>query len=355
MDYPNFLRRSKAGHIGSSAPAAKSIGFQVVLLLVGAAILLTFAGATLTSRGPFGHGHSSARPLPSWPESNTLVAQQNHTDARASLTVRFRPGTSTAVQRRLLARFGAEETSTVGQLGLHIIAVDPSKAQALLDALRSSRTVSTATPDDVRQVAGGTSATAIAGQWALKKIGAATAQNVKSKRNVTIAVLDTGVDGSALAGHLVAGHSALAGSNASTDPNGHGTWMASIALAADPAAHVMPVQVLNAHGLGKDSDIIEGLVWAADHHANVIAMSFAGTGFSPDLQKAIDYAWAKGAVVVAATGNSGSAAPTYPAGDAKVVGVSATDAHDRLWSDSNYGSDTFLAAPGVDVVAATSC
>ncbi|MDT7539439.1 MAG: thermitase, partial [Actinomycetota bacterium] len=352
MDHSNFLRRSKAGHIGSSTPALKSVGFPLVLLLVGAAILLTLAGATLTSRGPFGHGHSSARPLPSWPESNTLVAQQNHsTDARASLTVRFRAGTSTAMQHRLLARFGAEETSTVRQLGLHIVAVDPSKAQALLDALRSSRTVSTATPDDVRQVAGGTSATAIAGQWALKKIGAATAQNVKSKRNVTIAVLDTGVDGSALAGHLVAGHSALAGSNASTDPNGHGTWMASIALAADPAAHVMPVQVLNAHGLGKDSDIIEGLIWAADHHANVILMSFAGKGYSPALQRAIDYAWSKGAVVVAATGNAGSKEPTYPAGDAKVIGVSATDQSDHLWSGSNFGTDTFLAAPGVGVVA----
>src|SRR6266481_116776 len=128
MAYPNFLRRSKAGHNGSSAPAFSALGFHVVLLLlVAAASLLTLAGATLTSRGPFGHGHS-ARPLPSWPESNTLVARQNHsTDARASLTVRFRPGTPTAVQHRLLARFGAEETSTIGQLGLHVVAVDPAK------------------------------------------------------------------------------------------------------------------------------------------------------------------------------------------------------------------------------------
>src|SRR5438445_12453390 len=98
MDHPNFLRRSKAGLNGSSAPATKSIGHHVVaLLLVAAASLLTLAGATLTSRGPFGHGHTSAR-LPSWPESNTLVARQNHsTDARASLTVPFRPSPPTRV------------------------------------------------------------------------------------------------------------------------------------------------------------------------------------------------------------------------------------------------------------------
>src|SRR5207302_10067946 len=64
-----------------------------------------------------------------------------------------------------------------------------------------------------------------------------------------------------------------------------------------------------------------------------------------------DYAWGKGAVVVAATGNDGSSAVTYPAGDAHVVGVSATDQNDALWSGSNFGQDTFLAAPGVDVAA----
>ena len=57
--------------------------------------------------------------------------------------------------------------------------------------------------------------------------------------------------------------------------------MASIALAVDPSARIMPVQVLDGTGLGKDSDIIKGLVWAADHGANVILMSFAGTGYSP--------------------------------------------------------------------------
>ncbi len=42
-----------------------------------------------------------------------------------------------------------------------------------------------------------------------------------------------------------------------------------------------------------------------------------------------------------------SSTPTYPAGDAGVVGVSATDQTDALWSGSNYGADAFLAAPGV--------
>src|SRR5207245_71031 len=80
-------------------------------------------------------------------------------------------------------------------------------------------------------------------------------------------------------------------------------------------------------------------------------MSFSNPGYSQSLQDAIDYAWSQGAVVVAATGNGGSADPTYPAGDAEVVGVSATDSSDALSASSNYGADTFLAAPGVDIAA----
>ena len=74
-------------------------------------------------------------------------------------------------------------------------------------------------------------------------------------------------------------------------------------------------------------------------------MAFSNPAYSHALQDAIGYAWSKGAVVVAATGNDGSTAPTYPAGAAKVVGVSATDTSDALWSGSNSGEDTSSGHP----------
>src|SRR5262249_28238262 len=152
------------------------------------------------------------------------------------------------------------------------------------------------------------------------------------------------------------------GASPTADPNGHGTWMASIAAASAnndsgiagvgfTGVRVMPVQVLNKRGYGRDSDIVRGVLWATDHGARVILMSFAGRGYSPALQEAVEYAWARGAVVVAATGNGRLTTPTYPAGDAKVVGVSATQQDDTLWPESNHGDNTFLAAPGVDIVA----
>src|ERR1700716_2422728 len=49
-------------------------------------------------------------PLPSWPHSNEVVPTAGHFSS-ASITVRFRAGTSIAVRKQLLARYGA---TTIG-------------------------------------------------------------------------------------------------------------------------------------------------------------------------------------------------------------------------------------------------
>ena len=117
---------------------------------------------------------------------------------------------------------------------------------------------------------------------------------------------------------------------------------------------VMPVTVLGADGTGQDSDIIEGVVYAADHDADVILMSFSNPGYSELLQAAVDYAWENGVVLVAATGNDGSSAPQFPAGDRGVIGVSNTDQSDALNGSSNYGQDVFLGAPGTSIATTSA-
>src|SRR5207249_1147262 len=151
------------------------------------------------------------------------------------------------------------------------------------------------------------------------------------------------------------------GSNGVTDVNGHGTWLAGIVAArtnntqgvagvAFDHVQVMPIKVLDADGLGQDSDVIAGVMWAADNGASVILMAFSNPGFSQSLQDAIDYAWDKNVVLVAAAGNEASSTATFPAGDKGVMGVSATDQNDNLAASSNSGGSVFLAAPGVDIV-----
>src|SRR5262249_44851281 len=151
--------------------------------------------------------------------------------------------------------------------------------------------------------------------------------------SATIAILDTGVSASHpdLAGRVVAGTS-FTGGTATTDPNGHGTSMAGIAAAnvnnavgiagvGDSGVDVRPVRVLGADGTGDDGGAVDGVLWATDHGAQVILMAFSSTDYSASLADAIDYAWSHGVTVVAATGNGGSAAVTYPSGMSHVLGV----------------------------------
>src|SRR5207247_926414 len=106
---------------------------------------------------------------------------------------------------------------------------------------------------------------------------------------------------------------------------------------------------VGAVGLGQDSDVIQGVVWAADNGADVIVMAFSAGDFSPALQDAIDYAWSKGVVLVAAVGNDGVNGNTFPAGDRGVMGVAATDQNDAHVAFSNTGQGVFIAAPGVAI------
>src|SRR5205823_1086765 len=197
-------------------------------------------------------------------------------------------------------------------------------------------------------------------QWALPQIGWDQAYGSTTISGIaTIAVLDTGVQSSDVPAGP--GWSAF-GTDPSIDPNGHGTWIASIAGATTDngqgiagvgfdGINIMPVQVLDATGTGQDSDIITGLVWAADHGANVAVMAFSNPGYSTALQDAVNYAWSHGVVVVAAAGNDGGTSPNYPAGDTRVVGVGATDNTDALWSGSNSSAAVFMTAPGVGIQA----
>ena len=128
----------------------------------------------------------------------------------------------------------------------------------------------------------------------------------------------------------------------------NGTGIAGIGYAG---VKVMPVTVLDADGTGQDSDIIAGVVYAADHGADVILMSFSNPGYSAALQAAIDYAWDKGAVLVAATGNDGSShrRPSRPA-TGRRRRLATPTRPTRSPARRNYGADTFLAAPGVDIL-----
>ena len=197
-------------------------------------------------------------------------------------------------------------------------------------------------------------------QWGLTQINAPAAWQRGAKgAGVTIAVLDTGVDleHPDLAANLVAGTDVVAGQNdcpaGPQDENGHGTHVAGIAAAVTdngfgvagtaPDASIMPVRVLDEEGSGSIEEIVEGIRYAADRGAEVINMSLGElpvvgqlTAINQDLEDAIDYAFSKGSLVVAAAGNESFPLCSYPSFANRAVCVAATDSRGLPSYYSNF-------------------
>ncbi|WIM94936.1 S8 family serine peptidase [Actinoplanes oblitus] len=203
-------------------------------------------------------------------------------------------------------------------------------------------------------------------QWDLATMRATDAWQKSTGAGVTVAVIDTGVDATNvdLTGKVLTGWDATtdkAGGN--IDPNGHGTHVAGTIGAVTgntigvssvaPDAKILPVRVLGADGSGYMSDAAEGIVWAADNGAQVINMSLGASSQVTAVTNAIAYARGKGVTVVAAAGNERtSGSPTsYPAAEAGVIAVAATDSADKVASYSNAGSYVDVAAPGSAILS----
>ena len=130
---------------------------------------------------------------------------------------------------------------------------------------------------------------------------------------------------------------------------GHGTMVAGLIRLVAPGAEIVPIRVFDGNGTAHAVDIVRAIYWATDHGADVINMSFSLAETSPALRKAIQYAEARGVVMVAAAGNQGDRARVFPAAFPEVLGVAAQSnaADGSLALFSNFGpSVAEIAAPG---------
>ncbi len=188
---------------------------------------------------------------------------------------------------------------------------------------------------------------------------------IKPKRKARIYILDTGVD--AQHEDLKDNYKSL-NKKEDNDPMGHGTHCAGIAAAVsnngigvasfsqnNEFVEVTSIKVLSARGGGTQQRILKGIIKAADNGADVISMSLGGrTGNKGQkaYQEAIEYANKKGAIVIAAAGNSNDNAKFYsPANAPGAITVSALDPDLNRAVFSNYihEVDYGIAAPGVNI------
>ena len=95
---------------------------------------------------------------------------------------------------------------------------------------------------------------------------------------------------------------------------GHGTMVMGVIHLVAPTAKLLPVKAFSANGNGSLSNIIAGIYYAVQNHANVINMSFDLLQNSTELTDAINYANSNHVILVASSGNDGVQEMVYPAG-----------------------------------------
>jgi serine protease len=195
-------------------------------------------------------------------------------------------------------------------------------------------------------------------QWNFRNINVEAAWNETKGAGITVAVIDTGVTQvpDLTLTKFVKGYDFVNDRVEALDDNGHGTHVAgTIAQSTNNGygvagiayeSQIMPLKVLSGSGGGTVADIAEAIKFAADNGADVINMSLGGGGASKLMEEAINYAYNKKVVIIAAAGNENSNASAYPARYPHVISVSATDSVGVKAPYSNYGAGVDISAPG---------
>ncbi|MSR70045.1 MAG: hypothetical protein EXS17_06850 [Phycisphaerales bacterium] len=282
-------------------------------------------------------GATAITKIPTDPPRNVEVARAIGLDRWYSIAIT--PGSSALAAADLLRASwdGFEVAEVDGTGGLADIPNDPSFASQypLLNTGQSGGTIGA----DIRATAA----------WSI----------VSSNPTLIIATLDSGCSPHPeLAGRILLGKNIPLNTTDTTDVcSGHGTHVAGILAAQGNNAAgiaglcwdalILPVVVVNPCS-GFESYVADGLTWAVDANADVINMSLQYSLGSTYLYSAVQYAAAQGVPMIAATGNS-NAAVAWPAKWQETIAVAASNRFDVRWTNSNFGPEVDVTAPGESV------
>ncbi len=307
----------------------------------------------------------------------TVHAQGKKSFAPGEILVKFKPGTPAAEITKTHRQNGGVLKQTIAKIDVHVVGVPRGQEEAQVALYGRNPNVLFAEPNSEYHATWVPNDSLVNQQWQYNNVGqtggtidadidAFEAWNVTiGSSSVPIAVLDTGVDPTHedLVGKVTKSAN-FSDSDTVNDIQGHGTHVAGSAAANSnngkgvagtcPNCTVYNGKVLGDNGRGYLSWAANGIIWAADNGAKVINMSLGCEGCpNTTLQQAIDYAWGKGVVVVAAAGNNSTSNLFYPASYPNVIAVAATDHTDNLAFFSNYGDWVDVAAPGESILSST--
>lgn len=301
------------------------------------------------------------------------------------IVIKYKAGLAAQSRQQVSAQFQLQTLSNIGhpEMGIELVKTqNESQTQQVLDQLNRNPNVLYAEPNYVIRLSPEQVGPQIAvpqarpknptspndpmfaEQYAHKVSNSLAGWKIsQGSPKVTIAIVDTGVDlkHPDLAAKIIPGRDIVDNDDQAMDGHGHGTHCAGIAAAITnnqvgvagfaPNVQIMPVRVLDDRGSGTSADVANGIIWAADHGAQVISMSLGGSGNPKVKSDAVQYALDHDSVLVAAMGNRGDGSQTFPAAQEGVISVGATDSADKRASFSQYGTWIDISAPGVDILS----
>ena len=313
-------------------------------------------------------------------QDRSVSAQEQDNVAPHEILVKFKDDVGPSEIANVHRALGGAVHQTIPGINVQVVSVTTNVGEAISVYARDRR-VEYAEPDAIAKLLEVIPTEQYFGnQWALHNAG----QVFDAERNLSgsndadvdapeawevtqgsgtvyIAILDTGMNLTHpdLTGKLTQNRMKDFSGSGLEDQYGHATHVAGIAAASTNNgigvagtgfnSNLIIGKVCSNSGSCPYSWVANGIVWSADNGASVISMSLGGSSKSRTLENAVNYAWRKNAVLVAAAGNSNNPSKTYPGAYTNVIAVAATDANDRKASFSSYGNWVDVAAPGVEV------
>jgi serine protease len=289
-------------------------------------------------------------------EQKLLAIQKQQQEKQVSndtIIVKYETKLSANVHRKS----GAKLERSIPSLGYDIVKL--SKGQKLVDLLSfySKQPGVTSVTPSVTYKSLATGDPKKAGMYHLSYLDIDSALELAGDHEVTVAVIDTGMDLKhlELKNQVLPPYSVM---NPAGQPilDVHGTHVAGIIAAekdngigghgVNPKAKILPIDVFSGGFFTSDYTIAEGILYAISQNVDVINMSLGGSQESPILAEAVKKAVDAGITIVAAAGNNYGESISYPAAYEGVIAVSATNHDDELAEFSSYGSFVDIAAPG---------
>ncbi len=300
-------------------------------------------------------------------DNSTVVAELNLTPDHENavpgeVIVGFRSGLTPHEQESIIKKHGGIFIER--EPALDTVLVKVNNLQAYISEITREAAVEYAEPNYIRKLLFTPNDPFWSRQYNLKLINADDAwEYERGKKSIKIAIVDSGIQydhPDLKANYVRGGYDWVNDDPFPYDDYGHGTHCAGIAaavtnnrkgIAGIAQVSLMAEKVANAKGYATVWDTSRGIIHAVDEGASIISFSLGKYSPSSTVEKACQYAWDSGCLLVAAAGNDGEDSIACPARYDSVIAVGAIDRHRQRWYKSNHGPELELVAPGVEILS----